>query len=48
MKNYIITQLLTSKKALLDVGINRIGIGQTFLHCDVDKEKDQDVFWLYD
>jgi zinc D-Ala-D-Ala carboxypeptidase len=35
-------------KALLDVGINRIGIAKTFIHCDVDKQKDQDVFWLYD
>ena len=35
-------------KALLDNGINRIGIAKTFIHCDVDKQKDQDVFWLYD
>ena len=35
-------------KSLLDVGVNRIGIGKTFVHCDVDKQKDQDVFWLYD
>lgn len=34
-------------KALLDVGITRIGIAKTFLHVDVDKNKDQDVFWLY-
>ena len=34
-------------KALMEVGINRIGIGRTFIHCDVDKKKDQDVFWLY-
>jgi len=33
--------------SLMDVGINRIGIGKTFIHCDVDKEKDQDVIWLY-
>ena len=33
--------------ALLSVGINRIGIGKTFIHCDVDKDKDQDVIWLY-
>jgi len=34
-------------KSLLEVGITRIGIGKTFIHCDVDKKKDQDVFWLY-
>lgn len=34
-------------KSLLEVGITRIGIGRTFIHCDVDKKKDQDVFWLY-
>lgn len=34
-------------KALLDVGINRIGIGKSFVHCDVDKSKDDNVFWLY-
>jgi len=34
-------------RALLEVGITRIGIARTFIHCDVDKRKDQDVFWLY-
>ena len=34
-------------RALLEVGITRIGIAKTFIHCDVDKRKDQDVFWLY-
>ncbi len=34
-------------KALMDVGINRIGIGKTFIHCDVDKNKDANVIWLY-
>ena len=33
--------------ALMEVGITRIGVGRTFVHCDVDKKKDQDVFWLY-
>tara|TARA_A100001201_G_scaffold83_1_gene265 strand:+ start:381 stop:758 length:378 start_codon:yes stop_codon:yes gene_type:complete len=33
--------------ALLSVGINRIGIGKTFLHADVDNDKDQHVIWLY-
>ena len=31
----------------MDVGINRFGIAKTYIHCDVDKEKDQDVIWLY-
>ena len=34
-------------KSLLDVGINRIGIAKTFIHCDVDKSKDDNVIWLY-
>lgn len=34
-------------KSLLEVGITRIGIAKTFIHCDVDKQKDQDVIWLY-
>ena len=34
-------------KALMDVGVNRFGIAKTFIHCDVDKQKDQDVIWLY-
>ena len=34
-------------KALMDVGINRIGIGKAFIHCDVDKNKDANVIWLY-
>jgi zinc D-Ala-D-Ala carboxypeptidase len=33
--------------ALLSVGINRIGIGKTFLHCDLDKSKDANVMWMY-
>ena len=35
-------------KALMDVGINRIGIGKTYIHADVDKSKDANVIWLYD
>ena len=34
-------------KCLMEVGITRIGIGKSFIHCDVDKQKDQDVIWLY-
>ena len=33
--------------SLLDVGINRIGIHKTFVHCDVDNLKDEAVIWLY-
>jgi len=33
--------------ALMQVGINRIGIGKSFVHADVDKLKDADVIWLY-
>jgi len=33
--------------ALMDVGINRFGIAKGFIHCDVDKQKDPDVIWLY-
>ena len=34
-------------QALISVGINRIGIAKTFIHCDVDNDKDQHVIWLY-
>ena len=34
-------------QSLMHVGINRIGIGKTFIHCDVDNLKDPDVIWLY-
>ena len=33
--------------SLMKVGINRIGIGNTFIHCDVSKTKDQQVIWTY-
>ena len=35
-------------RALLAAGVRRIGIGKTFVHADVDLEKDQDVLWLYE
>ena len=34
-------------KALMEVGITRFGIAKTFIHCDVDNNKDSDVIWLY-
>lgn len=33
--------------ALMSVGITRLGIGKSFIHCDIDNLKDQDVIWLY-
>lgn len=33
--------------ALHEVGITRIGIGEDFVHGDIDHEKDQNVMWLY-
>jgi uncharacterized protein YcbK (DUF882 family) len=31
----------------LDLGINRIGIADTFVHIDVDPEKSSNVIWTY-
>ena len=31
----------------LSCGINRIGIGSTFVHLDIDKDKIQNVIWTY-
>ena len=33
--------------ALLKAGFNRIGIGKTFIHADIDENKDEEVVWLY-
>jgi len=33
--------------ALRAVGFTRMGIAKTFIHVDDDKDKDQDVIWLY-
>lgn len=33
--------------ALRAVGFNRIGIANTFIHVDMDYDKDQDVTWVY-
>ena len=32
---------------LLDVGFNRLGIADTFIHVDADPDKDPDVMWTY-
>lgn len=34
-------------EAALSVGINRIGIGSTFVHLDVDHELPPNVIWTY-
>ena len=34
-------------EALIHVGFNRIGIADTFIHVDDDKEKSSDVVWTY-
>lgn len=33
--------------ALLKVGFTRLGMGSTFIHVDLDKEKSQEVIWTY-
>lgn len=33
--------------ALIAVGFNRIGIAKTFIHADIDGNKDPKVVWLY-
>lgn len=34
-------------QALLDVGITRIGIAKTFVHCDLDETKPPELIWVY-
>ena len=33
--------------ALIKAGFNRIGVGNTFIHCDSDPDKDANVIWTY-
>ena len=33
--------------ALLYAGINRIGISKTFIHCDIDSSKQDNIIFLY-
>lgn len=33
--------------ALIDVGFNRIGGGDNFIHVDIDPDKAPNVMWLY-
>ena len=37
----------TVLNALIQVGFNRIGIADTFIHVDDDKDKSQQVIWTY-
>ncbi len=32
---------------LKEVGFKRIGMGATFIHVDIDKDKSQNVLWTY-
>jgi len=32
---------------LREVGFKRIGMGSTFIHADIDKDKSQNVLWTY-
>ena len=41
------TSRLIIIESLLYVGFRRIGIGKNFIHCDLDKDKTQDVIWVY-
>jgi hypothetical protein len=42
------TQRLLILKGLYAVGFRRLGMGLTFIHCDVSKTLPQDVFFLED
>ena len=33
--------------ALIQVGFTRIGIAKTFIHCDLDRDKPQQLIWVY-
>jgi len=41
------TNRMTIEKALLLAGFNRIGIGENFIHVDMDTEKPQNIIWTY-
>ena len=32
---------------LLEVGFNRVGVGSSFIHVDIDTSKTNDVIWTY-
>lgn len=33
--------------SLLDVGFTRIGVAKSFIHVDLDSDKDEDLMWVY-
>ncbi len=33
--------------ALMEVGVTRFGIGETYIHCDVDPFKPSNRIWIY-
>lgn len=41
------TQRYAIVKALIAAGFKRIGIGETFVHADIDDDKPQRVMWTY-
>jgi uncharacterized protein YcbK (DUF882 family) len=41
------TQRFIVLNALISVGFTRIGISDTFIHVDLDKDKSQQVIWTY-
>lgn len=40
-------QRFTIIQSLLDVGITRIGVSKTFIHCDMDEAKEPELIWVY-
>lgn len=43
----ILEQIKAFEKETGPISIPRIGVGETFIHVDVDPDKTQDVIWLY-
>ena len=41
------TQRFVILEALIHVGFTRLGIHKSFIHCDIDQDKTEDVAWLY-
>ncbi len=44
VSSYVRHRILNS---LLTMGFNRIGIGEDFIHVDLDKDKSSSVVWTY-
>ena len=45
--DHILKQIKEHEESTGRVSIPRIGIGDTFIHIDIDDSKPQDVIWLY-